>query len=1657
MVRVVSWQAGPPQCGPLPGPRSAAAFWHEATAAERGGITLPAFSLRSSRPQSAPEAPGATFTAATAACGGTVAAPAEGFLSLRNLQGPSDAPPFQPVALPLDSKADRQPAIPPFLLLRRRTPHTDAWLSTTAATLDVPWLPGLGDAQPPQQGGLLHAIVHECELGAVALPQELPLDKEKYACRPQPLELPASPGHGWQPFDLLDCLLEKDSPPGQAAGLLQLDVPLLPGGLQQGGADAAGSSLRAELQELAAPWGFDKPAAEGQAAEQPEGAAPTGFISLRELPALCCQAADGTGAPGLQEAAPHLAGPPIIRLPEPPPRQALPSFLLRSALVLPPLSPKAAAAVTATAEGPAAAGGQAVEVCALFTLDAPVLPFLASSGFTAGPAAGAPACAFLHLFQPVAVPEVSLRPTFVPAGCQPVSLAALMAQDLVLEDDCLMLPPVVLEARAGEAEAQAASVSGLIWSGCGCKQASTAHLALYLDWSLSTPQAASRPPELTAAATAMEQQLLPRELQPAAAATGAAARRQGCLQSALVQELMAPFRQRELQVASGRGQSAAAEAAGRLPVAGIAPGGRQPQKALPLPQQPAPVQPAAEPAGQAAGAPRPAKRAKRAAGAGDGMQFFLQLQRGKPGGAGGEAEPAGAASSSSSGGDTAEALEAAQRQGSITVHAVELPAGHAQLLGLLREDEARVVRGAPAPGVAAEAARSDFLSTAAVERGLQRAAGSHGQRELVKAYATMAVIRQTAACLVHHGIRCAHLYLEQSQADLPGLLSAVTAARELRAANQQVQAGQLEDSPKQAALQRILGGVAACAPGGKCCVVGHPKSFFTVYRPALDSGQPGGRICQLDRDGQLQANGAAGEPLAAAVEAAAAGAGCLLVPAELAVRDGFPCSAFQAVVVYASEPEAASVLRQQLVGVERPLHFLEVSLPTEQPLTAAAGAKPAAAAAGLVAADGAAKVRHAARTAAAGVPGRALAAQPGLAATAPHGLDWPVVISSDPNRPIRARRQLYEAVLAVEREGGTVVERRLGLVDAVLSPSAALVVCDNSAAKLEFAAFLEALSPLLGRLSYAFSRLVLVCEGTPGFQAQVLCGTERLLALGRRCGLRLQCHATTSTEATAAVVGSVARAWLAQWRSSDPGLQYAVAEEPPEEEAFLTRFYSVNPHTAAALLSTGLPLRQLLALDALDPGQASWLLLAVLFERQSFTMPAAWQQQQEQRQQLLMQQARAQQALAQPGLQLMQGRLQGPPGGVAPAAAGRWGLGEQERLAAQAAQQQQQQILLQQQEYERQQHQERLFQQQQYEQELRQQQQQQQLLAQQQYDQQRQQQLLVQQQYEQQRQQQQYEHQQLQEQRYQELLLQQREQQLLLARQQQQAEADAFPEMNAVLPGWQLAAAGPRLVGQSLQLQEQWQGQVPALPPLPHAAGTVASGVIGSGGSGGGAWAQQQQQLMPHQGGQLVDEFGVPMEPSMSDDESEANAACGQASVAMPGAHQQPPQQQMLHRRLMLPGPGRAGGAALALGQPAVLAAPAQADGGGSGGGQMAPFLSSRSRDFAVPRMGKPLASRQLTPQREASGAPGLAAPSFDADEGHAAPGPKRQRGAGATSSDEGGTNNLLRPTGGRGGGGGGSRRANGWGGRRGGGRWGGGGGRWGGGGYKSNKPSRAW
>jgi len=141
-------------------------------------------------------------------------------------------------------------------------------------------------------------------------------------------------------------------------------------------------------------------------------------------------------------------------------------------------------------------------------------------------------------------------------------------------------------------------------------------------------------------------------------------------------------------------------------------------------------------------------------------------------------------------------------------------------------------------------------------------------------------------------------------------------------------------------------------------------------------------------------------------------------------------------------------------------------------------------------------------------------------------------------------------------------------------------------------------------------------------------------------------------------------------------------------------------------------------------------------------------------------------------------------------------------------------------------------------------------------------------------------------------------------------------------------------------------------------------------------WQQQQQQQQgwcPGQG-QGVDEFGVSMQPSLSDDESETNDVTGRqrAALQQAGVQQQQLQPQLqaqpqarvqqLHQMLLPPGRGPGPAAAAAAVAGGLLPG---ADGSASADDQMGAFLGSRKREFAVPRMGKPVASRQLTPQHQ--------------------------------------------------------------------------------------------
>jgi hypothetical protein len=117
------------------------------------------------------------------------------------------------------------------------------------------------------------------------------------------------------------------------------------------------------------------------------------------------------------------------------------------------------------------------------------------------------------------------------------------------------------------------------------------------------------------------------------------------------------------------------------------------------------------------------------------MQYFLQLQQkgSAPAAvASSDVGNAAPASSSSSGEAVADALELHLRQPSTSIHSVELPASHAQLLHLLQGDEQQLVQAAPPPGVAPEVARSHFLSVEELQRALEQAAGTFEQQYIQK-------------------------------------------------------------------------------------------------------------------------------------------------------------------------------------------------------------------------------------------------------------------------------------------------------------------------------------------------------------------------------------------------------------------------------------------------------------------------------------------------------------------------------------------------------------------------------------------------------------------------------------------------------------------------------------------------------------------------------------------------------------------------------------------------------------------------------------------------------------------------------------------------------------------------------------------------------------
>jgi hypothetical protein len=386
------------------------------------------------------------------------------------------------------------------------------------------------------------------------------------------------------------------------------------------------------------------------------------------------------------------------------------------------------------------------------------------------------------------------------------SLWELVAKEMAPQDGLFMLPPVnVLRAweDAGEiapnnphplttaVDIEPHHVSSIATS-----------VSLYLDWSLSSAQPSLRPAELLAACVATKAELYSPRFKPLLATPTSKPPTRS--QAALVSAMLRPF---ELHHAT---KSADTEGHSRQPqgkpsLSGALQGSNQENDvnrhydsklidAL------------------AASSSKP--RAKTRCFDGPpappitGLHFLMQLQ-GQGATRSGIANKADSeASKDSNNGESLSCLPPFTP--TLQAEQVELPPKHCELFNMLKEENAKLLAGIASEVTACGIEIAAFPALDALSLALQAASAEENQeysvygKQTVCALAGMAVLRQGAVLLVHHGLRSASMYLMAGAQELPhvvGMSRLMQAMQHMEAA---VSSGELEDHPKHAALRRTL-------------------------------------------------------------------------------------------------------------------------------------------------------------------------------------------------------------------------------------------------------------------------------------------------------------------------------------------------------------------------------------------------------------------------------------------------------------------------------------------------------------------------------------------------------------------------------------------------------------------------------------------------------------------------------------------------------------------------------------------------------------------------------------------------------------------------------------------------------------------------------------
>jgi hypothetical protein len=246
---------------------------------------------------------------------------------------------------------------------------------------------------------------------------------------------------------------------------------------------------------------------------------------------------------------------------------------------------------------------------------------------------------------------------------------------------------------------------------------------------------------------------------------------------------------------------------------------------------------------------RPAKRLKlqegtstiekpNAAPVSGGLGFFMQLQRGVGAGGKGDGAPAALENNNNNSAGSVSLMSSDDlsdflpQSNSLQTITVALPPTHLNLLHCLNQADTALLSTVPyqflPPGVTSE----NFLELEHIRTALHTAplpsssytatTTTTTTRPVLKVLAGLAILRQTAKLVMHHGIRAAYMYFSSSIQELPGIFNSLnnntakngggrnaanggkSVAHALEVAAGRVEAGQEEDHPKHTALRQTL-------------------------------------------------------------------------------------------------------------------------------------------------------------------------------------------------------------------------------------------------------------------------------------------------------------------------------------------------------------------------------------------------------------------------------------------------------------------------------------------------------------------------------------------------------------------------------------------------------------------------------------------------------------------------------------------------------------------------------------------------------------------------------------------------------------------------------------------------------------------------------------